>query len=294
MKAPIFTYKRPEHLDDALDLLADNDGATQVLAGGQSLIATLNMRLSSPAVLVDINRIAALHGIEQRATGMRLGALVRHAEVLASETIARRVPLLALALPHVAHMAVRNRGTTCGSLALADPSAEMPAVAVALNADIVLAKKGAQRTVQARDFFRGLYETARQDDEMITEVVFPMASDSEVFGFAELSRRHGDFATVGVAVGARKAEDRLDDLMVTIFGSEPTPLLSKTASSLAVSATASDAVLADMAAAIADDMDPMDNHQGHGETKRKQAATLIRRTLRDVLGRAFPERTAFS
>lgn len=294
MKAPVFTYKRPEHLEDALDLLADNDGGTQVLAGGQSLIATLNMRLSSPAVLVDINRIAVLRGIEKRGNGIRLGALVRHADVLASAMVARHVPLLALALPHVAHMAVRNRGTTCGSLALADPSAEMPAVAVTLNADIVLAKKGARRSVPARDFFQGLYETARQDDEIITEVIFPTASDDELFGFAELSRRHGDFATVGVAVRVVKTGDKLDDLNVTIFGSEATPLLSKTASSFAIAANASDKTLAAMAAAITDDMEPMDNHQGRGETKRKQAATLIRRTLRDIVRRAFPEQAALS
>jgi len=294
MKAPIFTYKRPEHLGEALDLLADNDGGTQVLAGGQSLMATLNMRLSSPAELVDINRIAALRGIEPRDTGIRLGALVRHADVLASATVAQHVPLLALALPHVAHMAVRNRGTTCGSLALADPSAEMPAVAVTLNADIVLAKKGGQRTVPARGFFQGLYQTARQDDEMITEVVFPVASTDELFGFAELSRRHGDFATVGVAVRAVKVENRLDNIEVTIFGSEATPLLSKTASSFAIAANASDKILGDMAIAIADDMEPMDNHQGRGETKRRQGATLIRRTLRDVLQRAFLEQTALS
>lgn len=294
MKAPVFTYRRPDTLDEALDLLADNDGGTQVLAGGQSLMATLNMRLSGPAVLVDINRIAALRGIETREGGVRLGALVRHAEVLASDTIALQVPLLALALPHVAHMAVRNRGTTCGSLALADPSAEMPAVAVTLNADIVLAKKGERRTVPARDFFQGLYQTARDDDEMIVEVVFPHAPDNERFGFAELSRRHGDFATVGVAVRAVKTDDRLDDLNVTIFGSEATPLLSKTASSFAIAANASDKTLAEMAAAIADDMEPMDNHQGRGDTKRKQGTTLIRRTLRDVLGRAFPEQAAAS
>ncbi|MCK9909092.1 FAD binding domain-containing protein [Microbacteriaceae bacterium K1510] len=289
MKAPVFTYKRPDDLDEALDLLADNDGGTQILAGGQSLMATLNMRLSSPAVLVDINRIAALRGIEARDGSVRLGALVRHAEVLASGTVAQNVPLLALALPHVAHMAVRNRGTTCGSLALADPSAEMPAVAVTLNAGIVLAKKDERRTVLARDFFQGLYQTARDDDEMIVEVIFPNAPDNERFGFAELSRRHGDFATVGVAVRAVKADDKLDDLTVTIFGSEATPLLSKTASSFAVAANASDKTLAEMAAAIADDMEPMDNHQGRGDTKRKQGATLIRRTLRDVLQRTFPE-----
>lgn len=287
MKAPIFVYKRPASLDEALALLADNDGGTQVLAGGQSLLATLNMRLSSPSILVDINRVAALKGIEARDDGVRLGALVRHREVLTSPLVARDVPLLAMALPHVAHMAVRNRGTTCGSLALADPSAEMPAVAVALNARIVLEKKGARRSVAARDFFQGLYQTARDDDEMITEVIFPKAGADEIFGFTELSRRHGDFATVGIAIRARKVGGALTDLDVIIFGSEPSPLRSTAAAAVSIASNASDKDLAEIAVTITADMEPMDNHQGRGETKRAQAATLLRRTLQDMRRRAF-------
>ena len=142
MKAPEFSYRRPADIEAALALLAAHPGDAQVLAGGQSLIPTLNMRLSSPGMLVDINRIEALRGIEDRGREVRIGA---------------RVPLLALAIPHVAHMAVRNRGTTCGSLALADPAAEMPAVAVALDARIVLRSRAATRTVPARAFFQDLY-----------------------------------------------------------------------------------------------------------------------------------------
>src|SRR5258708_36110904 len=205
MRAPPFLYRRPHDLDEALRLLADNAGRAQVLAGGQSLVPSLNMRLSSPDMLVDINRIGALRGIGERGDTIRIGALVRHAEVLDSSLIARKTPLLAMAIPYVAHMAVRNRGTTCGSLALADPSAEMPAVAVALNAEIVLRKQGGSRSIPARDFFQGLYQTARHDDELIAEVILPAAQPDEVFGFSELSRRPGDFATVGVTVPARTA-----------------------------------------------------------------------------------------
>src|SRR5882757_3639515 len=165
MKARAFLYRRPPDIDEAVALLGDNAGDAQVLAGGQSLMPTLNMRLSSPGMLVDINRIGALAGIADRGAAIRIGALVRHADVLESDLVAKRVPLLALAIPHVAHMAVRNRGTCCGSLALADPSAEMPAIAVALNAEIVLRKRGAERTVPAREFFQGLYQTARDEDE---------------------------------------------------------------------------------------------------------------------------------
>src|ERR1700738_1657997 len=187
MKAPLFLYRRPHDLEEALALLGDNAGGAQVLAGGQSLVPSLNMRLSSPDMLVDINRIGALRGIEERGDTIRIGALARHAEVLDSGLIARMVPLLAMAIPHVAHMAVRNRGTTCGSLALADPAAEMPAVAVALDAHIVLRSPAAARKVPARAFFQDLYQTARNDDELITEVLFPAASANEVFGFAELN-----------------------------------------------------------------------------------------------------------
>lgn len=285
MKAPAFAYKRPEELEEALSLLA-TEGA-QVLAGGQSLIASLNMRLSAPALLIDINRIGALRGIEDRDDSIRIGALVRHVDVLRSPIIAQEVPLLAMALPHVAHMAVRNRGTTCGSLALADPSAEMPALAVALNAEIVLEKHGDRRQVAARDFFQGLYQTDREDDEMITEVIFPRAAKDDVFGFAELARRRGDFATIGIAVRARRAGDALENLDVVIFGSEATPLLSPAAPALRIAADATEPMLADMAEAITADMEPMENHQGRADTKRKQAAVLLRRTFKDMQSRAF-------
>jgi carbon-monoxide dehydrogenase medium subunit len=284
MKPRAFLYRRPQDVNEAVALLADHDGA-QVLAGGQSLMPTLNMRLSAPEMLVDINRIGALRGIDLRGAAIRIGALARHADVLDSRLIAERVPLLAMAIPHVAHMAVRNRGTTCGSLALADPAAEMPAVAVALDADIVLAKRGATRTVKARSFFQGLYQTARGDDELITEVLFPAAQPNEVFGFSELSRRHGDFAVVGVAVRARRNGQGLSSLNIVIFGSEPTPLLCRSATNVTLAARASETDLSDLAQHIAADMDPIDSHQGRGETKRRQAAVLLKRVLRDMIGR---------
>lgn len=286
MKAPPFLYRRPHDLDDALALLAENAGHAQVLAGGQSLVPSLNMRLSSPEMLVDINRIGALRGIQERGDTIRIGALVRHAEVLESALVARRLPLLAMAIPYVAHMAVRNRGTTCGSLALADPSAEMPAVAVALNAGIVLRRQGAARTISARDFFQGLYQTSREEDEMILEVLFPVAAPDAIFGFAELSRRHGDFATVGIAVTVRKASGGLRDLTVIIFGSEAMPLLSASAAGLTIDAALSDKALTEIAHGITQDMDPIANHQGRADTKRAQAAVLLKRTLRDMLERA--------
>jgi carbon-monoxide dehydrogenase medium subunit len=286
MKAPAFAYRRPDTLDEALALLSEHRGEAQILAGGQSLLATLAMRLSSPAVLIDINRIVALRGIA-RGDAIRIGALARHVEVLESAVIAKEVPLLAMALPHVAHAAVRNRGTTCGSLALADPAAEMPAVAVALDAKIVLRKQGRDRIVAARDFFTGLYETAREDDEIIVEVHFPKANSSDVYGFAELSRRHGDFATVGVAARATHTGDRLHNLDLVVFGSEPMPKINAAARGIIVTPATPARERAEIAQTIVSELQPMDSHQGRGETKRKQAAVLVRRMLADMQQRAF-------
>jgi carbon-monoxide dehydrogenase medium subunit len=286
MKAPNFLYRRPRDIEEALALLADYGGGAQVLAGGQSLIPALNMRLSSPEMLVDINAIGALRGIGDRGGTIRVGALVRHQECLESQRVCQRLPLLAMALPHVAHTTIRNRGTTCGSLALADPAAEMPAVAVVLNADIVLRRRGGERTIAARDFFQDLYQTARGDEEMITEVLFPTAADDEIFGFSELSRRQGDFATVGVAARARKVAGGLKDLVVVIFGSERKPLVSRAAAAMSIDGHATTKDLSGAAAAIAAEMDPIDSHQGRGDTKRRQAAVLVARLFADMQGRA--------
>jgi carbon-monoxide dehydrogenase medium subunit len=279
MKAPRFLYRRPDTLEEALALLAENAGEAQVLAGGQSLMPTLNMRLSSPGMLVDINRLATLQGIAKRGDGIHIGALVRHREVAESGLIASHVPLVASAMTHVAHMAVRNRGTTCGSLALADPSAEMPAVAVLLNATIHLNSRAGARDVAARAFFQDLYTTDRGEDEMITGVTFPNAADDERFHFQELSRRHGDFAIVGIAVKGRARGGRIENIEAVVFGSEPTPLLSSVAPDMSIAPDTPDAALADMAHAIAAELDPIDNHQGRPETKRRQAAELLRRAF---------------
>jgi carbon-monoxide dehydrogenase medium subunit len=279
MKAPLFRYRRPDTLEEALALLADNTGEAQVLAGGQSLMPTLNMRLSSPGMLVDINRIESLHGISDRSGAIHLGALVRHREMLDSALVAERVPLAASAMTHVAHMAVRNRGTTCGSLALADPAAEMPAVAVLLNATIHLQSRAGARDVSARDFFQGLYVTDRGDDEIIAGVSLPSAKRDERFHFGELSRRHGDFAIVGIAVKGRSSHGVVHEIEAVVFGSEPAPLLSTVTDGMRIVADAPDHALREMAHAIAAEMNPIGNHQGRPETKRKQAAELLRRAF---------------
>jgi carbon-monoxide dehydrogenase medium subunit len=193
LKAPAFAYAKPASLKEALELLK-HPGA-KALAGGQSLIPSLNMRLSSPELLVDIGGLQELKKIEVKSDVVRVGALVTHAELEQSKEITKHVPLLAQAVPHVAHAAIRNRGTIGGSLALADPAAEYPAVAVALDA--VLATN--ERRIEAAKFFKGLYETALKPGELLTAVEFPLAKPADKPVFLELMRRHGDYAIVGLA-----------------------------------------------------------------------------------------------
>ena len=197
MKAPAFAYAKPASLAEALELLA-RPGA-KVLAGGQSLIPSLNMRLSSPELLVDISGVPGLNSIEVRPEGVRIGALVTHSQIDKSPEIKLHAPLLGEAAPHIAHPAIRNRGTIGGSLALADPAAEYPACAVALNATLSVESKKGKRKVPADKFFKGLFETDLRPDEILTAVEFPSAKKGDKSVFLELARRHGDYATVGLA-----------------------------------------------------------------------------------------------
>jgi len=197
LKAPAFAYAKPASLGEALELLA-RPGA-KALAGGQSLIPSLNMRLSSPELLVDIGGLKELQGISLRKDFLRIGALTTHAQLETSAAVKQHVPLLAQAVPHVAHAAIRNRGTIGGSLALADPAAEYPAVAVALQAVLTVRSKSSERMVGASGFFKGLFETDLKPGELLTAIEFPAAKRSDRHAFLELARRHGDYAIVGLA-----------------------------------------------------------------------------------------------
>ncbi len=197
MKAPAFAYAKPASLAEALALL-ERPGA-QILAGGQSLIPSLNMRLSAPELLVDIAGVPGLTSIEVKNDTVRIGALVTHAQVEKSEEIKKHVPLLAQAAPHIAHPAIRNRGTLGGSLALADPAAELPACAVALKGVLVIKNKSGERRVEAGKFFKDLFETDLKPGEILAAVEFPVAKKGDRSVFLELARRQGDYATVGLA-----------------------------------------------------------------------------------------------
>ncbi|HEX9684251.1 MAG TPA: FAD binding domain-containing protein, partial [Burkholderiales bacterium] len=191
MKAPPFAYARARNLAEVFELLAAHGDGAKLLAGGQSLIATLNMRLSSPQLLIDITRLTQLSGIEVRDGRVRIGALTTHAEIERSPEIRKHLPLLAQAAPHIAHAAIRNVGTFGGSIALADPAAEWPACCVALDAQFVIAGKTGARRVAARDFFRGLYATALRPDEVLTHIEIAVPGPEYRSAFVELAQRRG-------------------------------------------------------------------------------------------------------
>jgi 2-furoyl-CoA dehydrogenase FAD binding subunit len=222
MKAPPFAYVRPATLDDVLAELAG--GEAKVLAGGQSLVPVLAMRLGRPATLVDINSIAELHGFEAVAGALRIGAAVRQRTVeRAPET--RAVPLIGMAMPFVGHRELRSRGTVVGSLAHADPAAELPAVASCLDATIELAGPAGRRRVPAGEFFAGAMTTGAGPDDVVVSVEFPAARPGEGFGFAEIARRHGDFALAGVATMVRvDGEGAVTQARLTGFGISDRPV----------------------------------------------------------------------
>ena len=217
MKAPSFAYAKPRSLTEALELLERPNA--KILAGGQSLIPALNMRLSSPELLVDITGLQGLSNIGARNGTVRIGALCTHAQVERSPEVREHLPLVAEGVAHIAHPAIRNRGTLGGSLALADPNAELPACALALDAVLIVAGKKGERRVPASGFFRALFETDLKPDEILVGVEFPKATKSV---FLELARRQGDYAIVGLAGVSRGAEKR-----IAFFGVAATPILLK-------------------------------------------------------------------
>jgi 2-furoyl-CoA dehydrogenase FAD binding subunit len=209
MKPAPFDYVRVATLAEAHDVLAAEGGEASVIAGGQSLVPLLSMRMARPSVVLDIMRIAELSTIAIEDGSISVGASVRQAELLAWPELAARQPLLAAALPWVGHAQTRARGTVCGSVALADPSAELPLVLAVLGGDIVLSSKARRRSMPANEFFSGLMSTARQDDELIEAVRFPARRDGEGFAFGEFARRHGDFAIVACAAVVKMENVRL-------------------------------------------------------------------------------------
>ena len=279
MKAPKFSYVRAESVGQVLQLLAEHGEEARILAGGQSLMPTLNMRLSQPRLLIDINRLEPLKGISLQVGRVRIGAMARHTEVTSSPIVARHMLLIAEAMPHVAHVAVRNRGTFGGSIALADPAAELPACALALDATIVVESTRGRREIAARDYFQGLYATARSPDELLVEVLIPLPTSNAVPVFMELARRHGDFAIAGLAFQLDMTGGRVADGRLAYFASEEKPTLApKALAAIHGRRLGTDCAEA-AAASLADDLKPMSGPQGSAKLRLHLQRVLTRRAL---------------
>jgi aerobic carbon-monoxide dehydrogenase medium subunit len=268
VKPAAFDYRAPRSVDEALALLGKHAGEAKILAGGQSLVPVLNFRLAAPALLIDLNRIPALAGIREHEGELLIGAMTRNREIEASELVRAHNPLLYAAMPYIAHAQIRNRGTIGGSLAHADPAAELPAVCLACEARMTIAGPRGERQVPARQFFKGLFTTALEPDELLKEVHLPAWAPGRRSAFIEVSRRHGDFAIVGVAVVVDGAAAR-----VVVFGAEDVPRLFVYTSKPA----------AEAARLAAGEIEARSDHHASAEYRRELVEVLTRRALRQAM-----------
>ncbi|WP_270934174.1 FAD binding domain-containing protein [Falsiroseomonas oryzae] len=280
MKWPAFGYARARSLQDVWRLQSEHGDGARLIAGGQTLLATLAFRLSEPTVLIDITQVPELRGVSVEAGTLRIGALTRHAELGRDELIARHAPLLREAVPYIAHPAIRNRGTIGGSLAYADPAAELPACVVALGATLVLASAAGERRVRAEDFFTGLLETALRGGELITAVEVPIATAATRSTIAEVARRSGDYAMAGLAVHLSLGSNgQVAAPRLVYFGVGNGPVLAKAAGAALAGRRLGAESIAAVQAALAGDLDPPSDLHGPPEMKRHLARVLTGRAL---------------
>jgi carbon-monoxide dehydrogenase medium subunit len=283
LKPAPFAYVRAETLDQVFDLLDEHGDDARILAGGQSLMATLNMRLSAPEVLIDINHLSGLSGISCDGEMLKIGALARHSQVLDSEDVRTYAPLITKSMPHVAHQAIRNRGTFGGSVAFADPAAELPAVTRALGARFTLQGREGTRTVAADDFFQGLFETELKENELLIGAEIPVIKDGERTSFMELARRHGDYAMVGIAVQGRLEGDTFVDMRLGFFGAGDQPILAKSASAALNGQPNNEDTIKKAQESLDADLDPMPDLNGPAEMKMHLARVLTKRALAELV-----------
>jgi carbon-monoxide dehydrogenase medium subunit len=276
VKPAPFAYAKARSVGHAIELLGSSE-EPRLLAGGQSLMATLNMRLSAPRLLIDLNGLSGLAGIARKDGAVEIGALTRHAEAERSADIARHAPLIGLAMPHIGHPAIRNRGTIGGSIAFADPAAELPACLLALGGEVVIAGANGRRSVKADDFFKGLFETALGPQDVLTAIRVPAASAQTRAGFAEFARRHGDYAMVGLAASARADGKALTEVRLAYFGVGATPQRARNAEAALAGGSIDDAVNA-----LGGDLDPRDDVQSTAAVKKHLAGVLLRRVAKQL------------
>lgn len=293
MKASAFSYARASSVVDALELLARHGDQAKILSGGQSLMPALNLRLSAPELLVDIGAIDELRGISVANGVLRIGALTRHVDVLKSAEIAKHAPLLTEAIAHVAHPAIRNKGTFGGSLAHADPASELPACVLALDAVILVRNKDGERRIQAADFFTGIYETLLAPDELLVAVEIPVAKPNAVHFFQEYARRKGDYAIVGLAASGILDGDVLTDLRLGYFAVGDKPML-VTATEHLTGRPVTASMLADAQAALDAELDPQEDQQASAGMRRYLARQLMARCVSILLERPDLETKALA
>ena len=280
MKLPPVEYEAPTTVAEAVDLLAEHLDEASVLAGGQSLIPLLALRLARPAVLVDINGISELSGVSAADGWVTIGAMTREYVAEESKTVADTVPLLAAALPLIGHEAIRSRGTVGGSMAHADPAAELPAVARALDAEFVVRGPSGMRVIPAAQWFEGYLTTSRRPDELLVEVRFPAAGQGAGSSFQEVARRHGDFAIVGLAASLTLSGGAIGDARLAFAGMSDVPVRAAAAEDLLVGERPSTELFDEAARRATDDLDPPADLHGSSDYRKKVAAALVRRGLR--------------
>ena len=285
MKPAKFDYYDPRSLEEALTLLDTHQGEGKVLAGGQSLMPLLNMRLARPNIVIDINRIKELNYVRASDGGIAIGALVRQRALQTEKLIAERVPILQEAAYYIAHPQIRSRGTICGSIAHADPAAELPALALALGAEMTLTSAQAARTVGAETFFQSFFSTALAANEILTEVRFPAPPKDSAWSVLEISRRHGDFAIAGVVAGLSLDPNRqvITSARLVYFGVGATPVRVTAAEEALVGQVASEPTFEAAAQEAKKGIDPTSDIHATEEYRRALAATVTKRALRAAL-----------
>ena len=285
MKAAAFAYARATSVSNALELLASHGEGAKLLSGGQSLMPAMNLRLVSPELIIDIGGLAELRGILLSGQVLSIGALTRHVDLLKSPEIASHAPLLAAAVAHVAHPAIRNRGTIGGSLAHADPASELPACMLALGAVIIARGPRGERRISAEEFFTGIYETALSPDELLVAVELPVGRKDSAYFFHEFERRHGDFAIVGLAAQAVLQGETFADLQLAYFGVGDKPVLAAAAQKL-IGVAITPVALAEAAAALGEALAPHEDQQATPAMRRHLAKVLLARCVAKLLNRS--------
>jgi aerobic carbon-monoxide dehydrogenase medium subunit len=286
VKPAPFEYERPGSLDEALAVLEEHGDEAKLLAGGQSLVPLMNLRLTQPRLIVDLNGLADLAYVRARNGGLAIGALTRQRTIETAALVRERAPLLAEVTPLIGHVPIRTRGTLGGSLSHADPAAEYPAVAVALEAKLVLARQGGRRAVDAEAFFKTYLTTALEPTEILVEVELPPLPPGSATAFLELSRRHGDFAIAGAAaVVALSEKEDIASARIALCGVGPTPIRARRAEGLLVGQRPTKPLLAAVAEAAAAQSDPADDVHGSAEYRREMSAVFTQRALARALSK---------